>query len=352
MASAVGQNTLGIDANNFFTRGAAGQTENVGKSMVQLHAEQMQQEKEQNALQKLAVLLPQLGFFSRVVALRETAWDVDKALTLLRRFIAENDLKLKAIHKKRKKVQQELDKEAEGGSGSGSESDSGSGSGGSDSDSGGEGKKRKRGKDKGRSKDKKRRKESSKDKKKGKRSKEKDTGTAKAKTLTHSEDFGKYGIIRESDAYAKRNEFILWALDVRKTDVENLGKFEERDLFKDYMEDYNTGTLPHRKYYDLEAYERARAAKAAAKGEKLAAKKGSRLNDEEDLRQQRAEERQKLQEERLAQAYRDIKYTDKAQEMRHQEMLRKQMDLAYRTGDRATAQRIQALLLPDDQKKK
>lgn len=101
MASAVGQNTLGIDANNFFTRGAAGQTENVGKSMVQLHAEQMQQEKEQNALQKLAVLLPQLGFFSRVVALRETAWDVDKALTLLRRFIAENDLKLKAIHKVR-----------------------------------------------------------------------------------------------------------------------------------------------------------------------------------------------------------------------------------------------------------
>lgn len=80
----------------------------------------------------------------------------------------------------------------------------------------------------------------------------------------------------------------------------------------------SSGTLPHRKYYDLEAYERARAAKAAAKGEKLAAKKGSRLNDEEDLRQQRAEERQKLQEERLAQAYRDIKYTDKAQEMRHQ----------------------------------
>ncbi len=102
MASAVGQNTLGIDANNFFTRGTAGQTENVGKSMVQLHAEQMQQEKEQNALQKLAVLLPQLGFFSRVVALRETAWDVDKALTLLRRFIAENDLKLKAIHKVRR----------------------------------------------------------------------------------------------------------------------------------------------------------------------------------------------------------------------------------------------------------
>jgi hypothetical protein len=32
------------------------------------------------------------------------------------------------------------------------------------------------------------------------------------------------------------------------------------------MEDYNTATLPHRKYYDLELYERQRAAKAARKG--------------------------------------------------------------------------------------
>ncbi len=45
----------------------------------------------------------------------------------------------------------------------------------------------------------------------------------------------------QSDAYAKRNEFILWAMEVKKTDVETLGKFDERDLFKDYMEDYNTG---------------------------------------------------------------------------------------------------------------
>jgi hypothetical protein len=32
------------------------------------------------------------------------------------------------------------------------------------------------------------------------------------------------------------------------------------------MEDFNTGTLPHKKYYDLDAYERRRAAKAASKG--------------------------------------------------------------------------------------
>ncbi|EFJ51906.1 hypothetical protein VOLCADRAFT_120332 [Volvox carteri f. nagariensis] len=352
MATAVGTNALGIDANNFFTRGTAGQTDNVGKSMVQLHAEQMQLEKEKTALQKLSILLPQLGFFVRVVALRETNWDVDKALALLRRFVAENDLKLKALQKKRRKVQRELEKEQDEPSTS-SSSDSGSASSdsggeyGSDSE-GGERKKRKRVE-----KDKKLKKRG-KDKDKTKRSKGKvrDKAAAAARTLTHSEDFGKYGIIRESDAYAKRNEFILWALEVKKTDVENLGKFEERDLFKDYMEDYNTGTLPHRKYYDLEAYERARAAKAAAKGAKHAAKKKSALNDEEALRQQRAEERQRLAAERMVDAYREIKYSDKGQDMREQEMLRAQMALAYKTGDVSKAHRLLDRLQPDELKKK
>lgn len=31
-------------------------------------------------------------------------------------------------------------------------------------------------------------------------------------------------------------------MDVKKTDVENITKYEEKDLFKEYMEDYNTGT--------------------------------------------------------------------------------------------------------------
>ncbi|KAG2500043.1 hypothetical protein HYH03_002323 [Edaphochlamys debaryana] len=342
----VGTNKLGIDANNLYTRGTAGQTENVGKSMVQLHAEQMQLDKEQNALQKLSILMPQLGFFARVMALRETDWDVEKALPLLRRFVAENDLKLKAIQKKRKKVQAELEKAAEGSSDSGSGSSSGSeseGGSGSDSEGGGRGKRKRSGKDKDKKRSKKKR---GKEKEKKKRSKDKDKAVMGGGGAM---DFGKYGIIREADGYAKRNEFILWALDVKKVDVENLGKFEERDLFKDYMEDYNTGTLPHRKYYDLEAYERAKAAKAAAKGAKAAAKGGKKaVNDEEALRQEREEERRKLAAERMQDAYRQIKYSDKAQAMRDQEMLRAKMNLAYKTGDLAEAQRLHARLEPDD----
>ncbi len=39
-----------------------------------------------------------------------------------------------------------------------------------------------------------------------------------------------------------------------------------RFLYRTYVEDYNTGTLPHKKYYDLDLYERKRALKAAKKG--------------------------------------------------------------------------------------
>ena len=43
-------------------------------------------------------------------------------------------------------------------------------------------------------------------------------------------------------ACSKHSEFALWAVDVQKVDVELLPKLEEKELFKTYMEDYNTGT--------------------------------------------------------------------------------------------------------------
>lgn len=61
----------------------------------------------------------------------------------------------------------------------------------------------------------------------------------------------------------------MWATEVQKVDIETLPKFEERELFRTYMEDFNTGTLPHRKYYNLELYERRRAEKAAKKNKPL-----------------------------------------------------------------------------------
>lgn len=45
---------------------------------------------------------------------------------------------------------------------------------------------------------------------------------------------------------AKQPEFILWATEVKGVNVELLGRAEEKELFKEYLEDFNTGTLKHR----------------------------------------------------------------------------------------------------------
>ena len=81
-----------------------------------------------------------------------------------------------------------------------------------------------------------------------------------------SDEYGQHGIIREGNMASKFSEFQQWAIDVKKANVEALPKWEEKEMFAEYMEDYNTGTLPHKKYYDLDAYARQKALKAAKKG--------------------------------------------------------------------------------------
>lgn len=81
-----------------------------------------------------------------------------------------------------------------------------------------------------------------------------------------SDQYGKYGIIREADLATKVSEFQQWATEVKKVNIEALPKWEEKELFAEFMEDYNTGTLPHKKYYDLMAYAQQQALKAAKKG--------------------------------------------------------------------------------------
>ncbi|KAI6009889.1 hypothetical protein EDC04DRAFT_2906339 [Pisolithus marmoratus] len=96
--------------------------------------------------------------------------------------------------------------------------------------------------------------------KKEKKKKKHTTGSSSAR-------WGKYGIISEADFYNKTQEFRTWLLEERKLNPEALSKDQERKEFQVFVEDYNTGmlivvdaTLPHEKYYHIEAYERRMAA--------------------------------------------------------------------------------------------
>lgn len=104
---------------------------------------------------------------------------------------------------------------------------------------------RRRKKDKHRSREEKREK-----KREKKEKKKKKHGTASGA------QWGKYGIITETDFYNKTQEFRTWLLEERKINPEAISKDQERKEFAVFIEDYNTATLPHEKYYHMEAYER------------------------------------------------------------------------------------------------
>eukprot|EP00879_Flechtneria_rotunda_P025828 GHRR01027480.1.p1 GENE.GHRR01027480.1~~GHRR01027480.1.p1 ORF type:complete len:361 (+),score=132.96 GHRR01027480.1:358-1440(+) len=342
---------------------------------VQQHLDRMQQQKEAVAMDKLNLLMPQIGDMARAVALAKSDWDIDNAVNMLRSFQVAHLDKLNTLNKKRKKLREEMEAchnpEEDKPSGSGREADNSSGSGsssGGNKNSSEDHKRKRKRSDRSDSKKRKRlpsdrktkkkhrvekRKKDSKKRKQRDSSDKQDVGKAQRK-LTHSQDFGKYGYIRDADQHAKHNEFQLWAIDVKGVNVELLGKQEEKQLFRDYMEDFNTGTLPHKKYYDLDAYERGQAAKAARERSGAGGEADALFNaraDEEQLRGQRIEERRKQQQDRLNEAYNLLKHTDRAKDMREQELLRAEMALAYKTGDTAKAQKLYERLLPDDQKK-
>jgi len=60
--------------------------------------------------------------------------------------------------------------------------------------------------------------------------------------------------------FTKEQEFNTWLLEERMINPESTSRPALKKLFQAYMEDYNTATLPHEKYYALEAYERRMAA--------------------------------------------------------------------------------------------
>lgn len=76
------------------------------------------------------------------------------------------------------------------------------------------------------------------------------------------------------------------------------------------------------------------------------------FDDEAERRHEIAVMRASDQEDRLKQAYNELKYTapDKAADMREQDLLRIQMQMAYRTGDHDTAKRLAERLKSDEQK--
>ncbi|KAK0494985.1 hypothetical protein EDD18DRAFT_1255699 [Armillaria luteobubalina] len=89
--------------------------------------------------------------------------------------------------------------------------------------------------------------------------------------------WGKYGIISEIEyglsaprrsiicspklsIFSKGPEFHTWLVEERKINPETISKDQSKKEFARFVEDFNTATLPHEKYYNMEAYERRMSA--------------------------------------------------------------------------------------------
>ncbi|KIL60118.1 hypothetical protein M378DRAFT_14388 [Amanita muscaria Koide BX008] len=106
-----------------------------------------------------------------------------------------------------------------------------------------------------RKKDKERKRSSSKDKHKEEKRRKKEKKDKK-KHGSSSSTWGKYGTISESDIFNKSQEFHTWLVEERKINPETISKEQNRKEFAQFVEDYNTATLPHEKYYNMVAFER------------------------------------------------------------------------------------------------
>lgn len=88
------------------------------------------------------------------------------------------------------------------------------------------------------------------------RKREKKEKKKKKKLGAASHQWGKYGIINETDLFTKEQEFRSWLVEERKINPETTTKEQTRKEFARFVEDYNTATLPHEKFYNMQEYER------------------------------------------------------------------------------------------------
>mmetsp|Transcript_3687 Transcript_3687/g.16199 ORF Transcript_3687/g.16199 Transcript_3687/m.16199 type:complete len:391 (-) Transcript_3687:42-1214(-) len=202
-----------------------------------------------------------------------------------------------------------------------------------------------------------RKKAEKKEKKEGKSKKEKKEKKSKKDAKKHGKatepEFGARGFIRETDKYDKEGEFRAWLGEVKKRDMESLQKWEEKELFKEYAEDYNTATLPHEKFYNLEKWSREEAARRAREdptaASTTAAIERESFNDEEERKREIQAERERRDAEYKRETYLRMKSdSSDLENLREQERLKELRKNAYNMGDMETVARVNKILAPDE----
>jgi hypothetical protein len=132
-------------------------------------------------------------------------------------------------------------------------------------------------------------KEKRREEKREKKERKKQKKMASSHATSH---WGKYGVIQESDIFTKAAEFHAWLIEERKINPETISKDQNKKEFSRFVEDFNTATLPHEKYYNMTVYERRMS--ALRSGDTLPPAEDS-YDPNEDLRALQGAHKKKLQ---------------------------------------------------------
>jgi len=126
-----------------------------------------------------------------------------------------------------------------------------------------------------------------------------------------------------------------------------------KDLFKEYIEDYNTATMPSKKYYNLTVWDKLQTHKRSKKirGDDMTESQKAALasfDDErarkEEIRNLQARKQETMLKDEVSRMRMDA---NKVEEMKHQERLKVQMTTLNRTGNYEQAAKIGERLDPN-----
>ena len=117
-------------------------------------------------------------------------------------------------------------------------------------------------------------------------------------------------------------------------------------MFKCYIEDFNTATLPHEKYYNIERWEMLEYQR------KQNSNNNGKIKDTFDDEEERRIELKRRKEEETRLEFMNLKKQmvndkDRLEDMRRQNELVKELQLAYKQGDKEKVKNIESRLTPD-----
>lgn len=146
-----------------------------------------------------------------------------------------------------------------------------------------------------------------------------------------------------------KRSFDVWMAEVQGIPAFNGPKWELQQYFATYVEDYNTATLPHKKYYDYDKWEIDEYQKQQQQEQLHLSSLGGAASARADQRQHELEQQQRAQRKRQQdiELTKTLMNTEKVQEMKQQADLRAKMQIAYKMGDTTTYERLKEKLGPE-----